>query len=252
MENGRFSLQIGWADCPHLSKTDCDRLLQAFPVHERDARSLGVPMLGSGKIYPISEESITVDPFKIPSYWPRAYAMDPGWNRTAALWGAHDRDEDIIYIYSEYYMAHQPPAVHSYAIKSRGENLIGVIDPASAGSSQVDGKTIVNEYRKMGLKVFPANNKVTGPEGGIHSVYTRMTEGTVKIFRTCVNLLKELRIYRRNDRGVIVKENDHLADCLRYLVMSKMTHAVKLRNDADEDDEDNVISMAGRSKITGY
>ncbi len=206
----RYVATIGWGDVPHLSKDACEKMLRAFPPHEREARSLGVPMLGSGKVYPVAEDEFIIDPFQMPTYWPRAYALDVGWRRTGAVWGAHDRDNDIIYIYSEYYQGHQPPAVHSYAIKARGENLIGCIDPAAAGASQVDGKSLINEYRKAGLKVFPANNKVTGQEGGIHNVFTRLTEGRLKIFRTCVNLIKEMRIYRRNEHGKIVKENDHL------------------------------------------
>jgi len=206
----RYVATIGWGDVPHLSKEACEKMLRAFPPHEREARSLGTPMLGSGKVYPVAEDEFLIDPFQMPSYWPRCYAMDVGWRRTAAVWGAHDRDDDIIYIYSEYYQGHQPPAVHSYAIKARGENLIGCIDPAAAGASQVDGKSLINEYRKAGLKVFPANNRVTGQEGGIHNVFTRLTEGRLKIFRTCVNLIKEMRIYRRNEHGKIVKENDHL------------------------------------------
>ncbi len=251
-KNGRFTLQIGWSDVPHLSKSACDQMLKAFPPHEREARSLGVPMLGAGKVYPVSEDEFVIDPFKLPSYWPRAYALDVGWNRTAAVWGAIDRDDDILYIYSEYYQGHQPPAVHAYAIKARGENLIGVVDPAAAGVSQVDGKSLINEYRKAGLRLFPGNNKVTGQEGGIHNVFTRLTEGRLKIFRTCMNLIKEMRIYRRNERGAIVKENDHLCDALRYLSMSNMTHAQKLRTGNEEDEDDNIIPMRGRNRITGY
>ena len=50
------------------------------------------------------------------------------------------------------------------------------------------------------------------------------------------------------ENGVIVSN----CDALRYLSMSNMVHAQKLRSDNEEDDEDNVIPMSGRSKITGY
>lgn len=210
-------------------------------------------MLGAGKVYPVSEDEFIIDPFSMPTYWPRGYALDVGWKRTAALWGAHDRDDDIIYIYSEYYQGQQPPAVHAHAIKARGEHLIGAVDPASAGVSQVDGRSLITEYRKVGLKLFPANNKVTGQEGGIHAVYSRLTEGRLKIFRTCANLIKELRIYRRNERGKIVKENDHLCDALRYLCMTNMSHGQKMKSSEDEDDENVIqLSQRGRNRLTGY
>jgi hypothetical protein len=34
----------------------------------------------------------------------------------------------------------------------------------------------------------------------------------------CVELLRELNLYRRKPDGTIHKEADHLSDCLRYMV----------------------------------
>jgi len=47
-----------------------------------------------------------------------------------------------------------------------------------------------------------------------------MATGRLKIFKTLQNTLAEYRIYRRDEKGRIVKDNDHLMDSLRYLVMS--------------------------------
>ena len=38
----------------------------------------------------------------------------------------------------------------------------------------------------------------------------------MKFFSTLPNLFGEFRIYRRDENGKIVKENDHLMDALRY------------------------------------
>ncbi len=45
-----------------------------------------------------------------------------------------------------------------------------------------------------------------------------MQGGQLKIFRTLVYTLKELRLYRRDVKGKIVKQNDHLMDDMRYLL----------------------------------
>ena len=45
-----------------------------------------------------------------------------------------------------------------------------------------------------------------------------MQDGRLKIFNTLVYLQKEFRLYRRNLKGKIVKEHDHLMDDMRYLV----------------------------------
>ena len=63
-------------------------LYASIPPYQRDARSKGIPQLGSGAIYPVRESEIVRKPFEIPRYWPRCYALDVGWNRTAAVWGA--------------------------------------------------------------------------------------------------------------------------------------------------------------------
>jgi hypothetical protein len=34
------------------------------------------------------------------------------------------------------------------------------------------------------------------------------------------NWLSEFRIYRRDEKGRIIKQNDHLMDTTRYLIMS--------------------------------
>jgi hypothetical protein len=40
------------------------------------------------------------------------------------------------------------------------------------------------------------------------------------VFRTCQNLISELRLYRRDERGKVVKERDHACDAERYWVMT--------------------------------
>ena len=217
-----------------------------MPPHERDARSKGVPILGSGAIYPVSPETYECEPFDIPSYWPRAYGMDVGWKRTAALWGAWDREGDTVYCYSEHYMGQAEPSVHADAIKARGDWIPGAIDPASAGSGQLDGRKLIDEYRKLGLLLMPADNAV---EAGIHAVYRRLSAGRLKVFKTLRSTLAELRLYHRDENGKVVKENDHLMDAKRYLVMTGLVHAV---TEPSDDDSDDYAATQSRSAIGGY
>lgn len=206
-----------WDDVPHLTAQAKKELWESIPPFQRDARSKGIPQLGAGAIYPISESDITIDDIIIPAHWPRGYAMDVGWNRTAALWGALDPQTDILYLYAEHYMGQAEPLVHAHAIKARGEWINGVIDPASTGASQHDGRTLMEAYRNLGLRLETADNAV---EAGIFSVWHRMSTGRLKIFKSLANTLSESRLYRRDEKGKIVKVKDHLMDCLRYLVMS--------------------------------
>ena len=207
-------VQAGWDDAPWLSEEAKEEMLADTMPHLRDARRLGTPAQGSGNVYPIGLETILCDPFEIPSYYKRLYAMDVGWNRTAALWGALDPQTGVLYIYNEYYVGEQPPAVHAAGIRARGTWIPGVIDPAARGRGQSDGKQLIYDYRNLGLNVLPANNAV---DTGLQALWDRMTAGTLKVFNNMPNFAKEFVLYRRDERGRIIKENDHLMDCMRYL-----------------------------------
>ena len=209
-----------WDDVPHLSATQKDELLSEYPPYQRDARSKGVPQLGSGAIYPVPESDITCAPIEIPSFWPRAYGLDVGWNRTAGIWGAHDREADVVYLYAEHYRGQAEPAVHAEAIRSRGNWMTGTIDPASRGRGQRDGQQLFQNYIDLGLTLVPAEN---GVESGIHDVYQRLSSGRLKVFTSCQNWLTEFRLYRRDDKGQVVKTMDHLMDATRYLIVMLAT-----------------------------
>jgi phage terminase large subunit-like protein len=213
--NTRRVVMAGWDDVPHLSDKEKQELLATIPPYQRKARTKGIPMLGSGAIYPIDEDDIVVPDFPIPAHWPRGYGFDVGWNATAGVWGALDRETDTLYLYSDYKRGKAEPDVHAAAIKSRGD-LYGFADPASLGRGQRDGKQLMKEYVDLGLKLQSAKNAV---EGGLFSVLTRMTTGRLKVFKSMVGWLGEFRMYRRDEDGKVVKENDHEMDCTRYLVL---------------------------------
>lgn len=218
----RFVLTMGFDHVPHLSEENKKALLASFPAHERDARANGTPQLGSGAIYAYPESEVFVDDFEIPKHWPRAAAMDVGWNKTAGLWLALDRETDTIYFYSEYYRGHAEPPIHAEGFKAKGAWVPISIDPASRGRSQHDGQQLFQKYRDLGLDLEVADNAV---ETGIYEVQTRFATGRLKIFKSLTNTKDEYRLYRRDDKGRIVKERDHLMDTLRYGVMSGIKRA---------------------------
>lgn len=222
----KYLVTCGWEEVPHLDEKTKADLLASTPPHLRDARSKGIPSLGAGAIYPIEPSEILVDPFQIPDYFPRAYALDVGWNRTAALWGAWDRSVDCIYCYTEHYRGQAEPSIHASAIRARGDWIPGVIDPAARGRAQHDGEQLLYSYTNLGLKVIPVPKEFRGVEAGIYEVWERLSTGRLKIFRTLQNTQAEYRLYRRDEKGRIVKEFDHLMDCLRMLTVTIRQRAI--------------------------
>jgi phage terminase large subunit-like protein len=214
-------VMAGWDDVPHLSEEDKARMAAETLPYQLEARRTGTPSLGSGAIYPVPEAQITVDDFAIPDHWLRAYGMDVGWDFTAALWGALDRESDILYLYSVYKGGKSEPPIHATAIKARGEWIPGKAD--SAATNQDDGEKMLTLYQNEGLLITLPDKSV---EVGLYDVWTRLSTGRLKVFKSLAPFFEEYRVYRRDERGRIVKENDHIMDCARYLVRSGLSVAI--------------------------
>lgn len=219
--NPRAVVQIGWSDALWLDEDTKRDLLASVPPHLRQAVVNGTPSLGTGAVYPIPLEDVVMRPSEageIPAYYRRVYAVDVGWNRTAACFLAHNPDDDVVYCYSEYYGTKQEPEIHAARINRIASNWIpGVIDPAANQRSKVSGEQLIRIYNKLGLKLRPADNSV---EAGISTVWSRLAAGTLKFYPNTPNLQNEYLLYRFDEHGKVVKEHDHLMDCLRYAIMA--------------------------------
>lgn len=219
-------VMAGWDDAPHLGEDEKVELLASCEPHLRESRSKGIPHLGAGAIFPVPLEDILIEPFQIKPWFYRAYGFDVGWNHTAAVWLAWDKDTDVVYLYDCYKRSKAEPEIHASAIKRRDvrdTHWTGAIDPASRGRSQVDGKQLLKIYRREGLKLVPADNAV---EAGIYSVWSRLSTGRLKIVRGALSpWIEEYRMYRRDTNGKVVKSNDHLMDATRYAIQTGLQHA---------------------------
>jgi len=215
ISSSKYLINCGWDDSPHLSERKKAEMYAASEPHLREARSKGTPSLGIGAVYTVAESEFVIPPFKIPEYWVKGYGFDVGWNRTAVVWGAHDRDTDTLYLTSEHYRGQAEPSTHASAIRARGDWIPGFIDPAANGRQQHDGEQLLASYLALGLKVTAADNAV---EAGIFDVGQRLQTGRLKVFSSLGAWLTEYRIYRRDKNGKIVKKVDHLMDATRYLV----------------------------------
>lgn len=248
----RWITSIDWDDpLPHLSEDTKKKFLASLQPHEIEARTKGIPNMGSGKVYTTLEQDFIVEPFKIPSNWPKAYGMDVGWKRTACVWGVYDENNDTIYIYDELYISQSLPVVIAESIKHRGNWLTGAIDPAANISSQADGAKLLNEYRDLGLNLIKADNAV---EAGIARIINYLTSGRLKVFSNCTNFIKEYRQYSRDDNGKIMKRDDHAMDAWRYLLGS-FFRIMQTSPDDDLNDKERALRALrsnSRNHITGY
>ncbi len=224
---GRKLVFCDW-NVPHLTPEMRESQLKDMDPHLRDARSRGIPFLGSGAVFPVQTRDIEIKAFAIPDSWPRAFGMDVGWARTAALWGALDRQSDILYVYDEHYIGEENPNIHANAIigyaskgNLRAKWIPGVIDPAARGRAQKDGERLIEDYRALGLDLEPAASRTT--DSAVHEVWLRLSSGRLKVFSHLQYFFKEYLLYRRDKNGKIIESKarpDHIMDCLKFLVVS--------------------------------
>jgi predicted phage terminase large subunit-like protein len=168
-------------------------------------------------VYPVPESEIAVEPFEIPDTWPRAFAMDCRWSATGALWGALDPASGILYVYSEHAQRNTDPALQAQGILARGEWIPGVLDHHAHGRTPADAFHVLYSYQKMGLNLTAASDR---EQSAISETVEKMRSGRFKVFRTLERFFAEYRIYRRDNRGEIIREHDLLMTCLRYLAIS--------------------------------
>jgi hypothetical protein len=237
-----------WDDAPHLSQREKDELYDSLPPHQKDARSKGVPSLGAGAIYPVAESEITCEPFKLPDYFEFFAGMDVGWQWTAAVFFARDPDTRNVYIYDVYKQGQREPSVHADAIRARGDWIPIAIDPASRGRSQRDGEQLYQDYFDLGLDLVKANNSV---EAGIYKFYQYLSGGKLKIFSTCKAFFEEYRVYHRDEKGQIVKQNDHVLDAGRYGLVTGIDYAMAKPLEEAWDDSPRQSGRDSNS-VTGY
>lgn len=249
----QYVCRVEWDNVPHLSKEDKDTMLNQIPEHERVAREKGMPILGSGRIYPVREQDIVVEPFKIPEYWPRAFGLDFGWNTTAALWGAKDPATGIIYLYSEYYLGEKIPEIHALAIKAKGNWIPGICDPSGGGRS-ADGTLIRDLYANAGLELIPGENAIVA---GIARNLSLFETGQLKVFSTLEYFLQEWRVYRydsKNPNEPAKNQRDHLMDALKYLTSLFDWIATSECDNEDKNFSSNrkTKQTNNRDPLTGY
>lgn len=225
----RIVITAGWGDVPHLSEREKADLLSAYPDHERDARSKGIPILGSGRVFPVDEALIRIPAFPIPAHFARICGLDFGWDHpTAAAWLAWDRDPDVVYVYDCYRVREKGVVVHAAAIKSRGD-WIPVAWPHDGLNDTAVGPQLSRQYREQGVKMRPENAKFPvdphnpersriSPEAGYQAMLTRMQTGRWKVLSHLNDWFEEFRLFHRED-GQLVKLRDDILSATRVGLM---------------------------------
>ncbi|WP_460221965.1 phage terminase large subunit family protein [Mesorhizobium sp. W016] len=208
-------------DVEHYSPDERAAIIAAYPEHEREARAKGIPVLGSGRIFPIAEELIACEPFRLPRYWPRIGALDFGWDHpSAAVELAWDTEADVVYISKAARASQQTPAMQVLALKPWGEWLPWAW-PRDGRRETLEGAgtALARQYSAHGLNMLSGHARFAdgsvSVEAGLMEMLDRMQSGRFKVFSSLLPWFEEFRLYHRKD-GKVVKLRDDLMAATRY------------------------------------
>jgi len=245
IKKGQYLLSATWDDAPHLDKDRKEQLLSQYSPAEALMRSTGKPIFGSGPVFMVPDEDVLVEPFEIPSHWPKICGIDFGWEHpTAAVWLAWDRDSDTVYQYAEYRQNRLTAQQHAPAIKARGQWVPCVWPHDGMSHEKGSGLTLADQYRSQGLNMTIdhfRNPPAPGSKGkgdikiepGINALHQAMQNSQFKVFNTCTQTIEEKNQYHRVD-GVIYAVDDDLMSALRYAFQSRHKYAkTQVESDAN-------------------
>lgn len=218
-------------DVEHYTAEERARIIASYPPHEREARTKGIPTMGSGKVFPVEEERIKCDPISIPKHWPQIIGVDFGVDHPfAAARLAWDRDSDCVYVTHGYRQRGGyengewtgNPAYHATTIRAWGSWIPVAWPHDGLQHDRQSGDKLADLYKQHSLNMLPERaTHVDGSnsvEAGLMDMLERMQTGRFRVFSTVGDWFEEARMYHRKE-GKLVKERDDLISAVRYGVM---------------------------------
>lgn len=212
-------------DVEHYTEAERQAIIDSYPEHEREARAKGIPIMGSGRVFPIIEDGIKCNPFQVPPHWPRIVGLDFGIDHpTAAVWMAWDRDADVIYVTDTYRVKDQSILIHGASIKARGDWVPVSWPHDGLQRDKGSGEQLMAQYKAQGLNMLKERatfeDGSNGVEAGLADMLARMQTQRFKVFGHLADWFEEFRLYHRKD-GMVVKQSDDLMSATRYALMMR-------------------------------
>jgi phage terminase large subunit-like protein len=224
--DGQYMQRATWDDALHLTEETKTQLLNSFPEWQRDMRTKGLPLLGSGLIYDIGDNQVKVQPFECPPHWWVIDGMDFGFDHPQAhiqLWW--DKDADTFYLAHAWKKSRALPPEAWSSVKSWAKDVPTAWPMDGLQTEKGSGKQQKSYYAEEGFNMIHAHatwqDGGNGVEAGILELYRLMQEGRFKAFAHISDFFDEKMNYHRDESGKIVKTSDDLLDAIRYAYMMR-------------------------------
>lgn len=217
-----------WDDAPHLDEKAKKEQAARYPSHELKARTLGVPMMGEGGVFPISEDELKEPAMEnIPAHFARIKGIDFGINHpqaTACI--AWDRDRDIVHVY-DVYKSTDMDSFHHVAQLNSSDPWIPVAWPHDGVNRGKDGSILIETYRRNGastlLTISARYDDETGGSQPVEpivlEILDRIQTGRFKVAEHLSKFFEEYRSYHRKDGRIVAKRDDVLKAVMYAMMM---------------------------------
>ncbi|MBP5662023.1 MAG: terminase family protein, partial [Clostridia bacterium] len=252
-----------WEDNPFLNAREVEMLKSLLPESERESRQYGHFMSHEGLVYREFDEHVhVIEPFAVPRDWYDNLSIDPGLvNPLSCHWYAVDGDGNI-YVIAEHYAAGQDARWHCEHILAQCEALgwrkgyqgrvEALMDSAALQHTLSADKSVAQLFYELGISVNTRVNKNLWT--GIQRVKQYLRTGTdhprLFIFRSCPEMIREIKGYRYGAGDHPIKRDDHAMDELRYYIMSRPEpHTPKHVLSAVEREKERLLAMRKQKRL---
>jgi len=143
-------------DVAHYTDEERSKIIASYPPHEAEARVKGIPVLGSGRIFPVAESALAIEQRDFPPHWPRIGGMDFGWDHPfAAVELVWDRDTDTVYVSKTHRLKEATPVLHAGALRAWGKELPWAW-PRDGNRETLEGAgvALAKQYKDQGLNLL--------------------------------------------------------------------------------------------------
>lgn len=235
-----------WDEAPHITEDDIKRLLAGVPRYQWDMRRHGLPVLGSGAVFPYPDEDISCDVVPIQPHWPVLASLDFSSVNDASIiaYCAYDPDKDIYYAYDLVYIDRiedKNPKYMANVILNSTTPSIPTISPHDGGIKSVNPEAKARIMKDLGVNIlgepffnpsnlnlpyYSINGKNRDREPGLTEMRRLFEEGKLKIAKHIKAFFKEKgqMFYVPTATGMATKGDDDAIDAIRYGILSLRGH----------------------------
>ena len=227
-QSGMYLQTATWDDAPHLTEDIKRSLLAMYPSYQRDMRSKGVPLMGSGLIFEHDAKQISCRRFVIPEHWYLINGMDFGWDHPQAhVQLAIDPDTATVYVTQAWKASKKQPFEAWHVVKHWARDVPTAWPHDGNQHEKGSAKQQKDYYEDEGWAMLSSHacwpDGGNGVEAGLMKLNELMMTGKFKVFDDLHEVLEEIREYHRKPTpsglSVIVKVKDDILDAIRTAFM---------------------------------